>query len=415
MTKLAINGGKPLRSEPFPDWPIFGLEEEKALKRVLRSRKWFSGMLGSDKGSEVASFEKKFADYNDSKYGIAVANGSAALEIALKSIGVGPKDEVIIPAYTFIATATAVIRNNAIPVIVDIQPSTYCIDPDELRAAITDKTGAIVPVHFGGQVAEIDAICEIAEENGIPIVEDACHAIGSTFKGTKAGSFGKAGCFSFQESKTITSGEGGIIVTDDEDTFEKARSYRSCGRDPGENWYRHFRVGWNYRITEFQAAILNVQLNRYPDQIRKRAKNSNYLNTGIKEIPGFSPVTDSPKMGLNCHYYYMVKVNLDYFELDNKQRMVHTLNAEGIPAHEGYPFPITENPLFHSSREENDDFPNSYEYYTHNYEPPNCETPVTKKLANTTIFIPHEVLLGTRSDMDDITAAFKKVSKNLRG
>ena len=413
MSKLAINGGTPVRTEDFPEWPVYDEKDYSALKRVLESRRWFSGMLGSDEESEVGKFEKEFREHLKVNHVAAVSNGSAALEISLKSVGVGAGDEVIIPAYTFVATATAVLRNNAVPIMVDIEPDYYCIDPDEIEAAITSKTAAIVPVHFGGQIANMDRINSIAESHEIPVVEDAAHAHGSVYKGKYAGNFGDAGCFSFQESKVLTSGEGGAVVTNDDGLDRLVRSYRSCGRNEGRHWYEHFRLGGNYRMTEFQGALLQSQLDRLPDQVRKRTRNGKFLSDSIAKIAGFDPVKDSPGMDQNSHYYYIVNIDRDVFPEADKRTLIDALNAEGIPANEGYPFPLTENAMF---REENWDkygSPYTSDYYGKEYNVKEFGIPVTERACRDTIIIPQRVLLADREEVQDVVDSFAKLSSEL--
>jgi len=198
--KLALKGGGKIRKKPFFKWPMFDQCEEKGLLEVLESRRWFSGYLGGDPGSKVAEFETKFAQYQGAKYAIAVASGAAALEVTLRSLGIGAGDEVIVPAYTFIATATAVMNVNAVPIIVDIEPNHLCIDPEAIVKAITFHTKTVIPVHYGGQIADMERLIEIATENNLIVIEDAAHAHGSMWKGKRAGTFGKAGCFSYLKS-----------------------------------------------------------------------------------------------------------------------------------------------------------------------------------------------------------------------
>jgi len=408
--KLAIKGGKPVRKKPFPNWPIFGKSEKEALLRVLKSRKWFAGMLGSDEDSEVAKFEKSFAQYLGTKHVIAVSSGSAALEIALKSVGVGVGDEVIVPAFTFIATATSVLQINAIPIIVDIEPTYYCVDPERVEETITEKTVAIIPVHFGGQVAQMEKLLEIAKKHDLSIIEDAAHAHGSIYKGRKAGTFGKVGCFSFQESKTMTAGEGGAIVTQDDQVAELARSYRSCGRERGRSWYEHYRLGWNYRMTEFQGALLLAQLDRLQIQVRKRTENARFLSDLIDEIPGFLPVHDSPEMEQNGHYYYVVRIDRNYFPNLKKEKVIKALNSEGIPCHGGYLFSLQKNPMFRRENWDKHGFPYTSKYYGRQFDPTSVQTPIADRACRDIIIIPQRVLLAERKDMQDVAAAFYKVS-----
>ena len=256
MSKLAINGGTPVRTEPFPKWPVWDQNEIDGLANVIKSGKW-----GSLHGNLVSEFEGKYAKMHDAKYGICVGSGTVGLRIALMAAGIGGEgEEVIVPAYTFIATASAVIEANATPVFVDIDSDTYNIDPEKIEAAITPKTRAIMPVHFGGRPADMDRILEIAQKHNLVVIEDAAQAWGSSWKGTGVGAIGLAGAFSFQSSKNITCAEGGIILSNDDEFAKFARSHANCGRSEDGQWYEHCYWGSNVRLTEFQGAVLMAQL-----------------------------------------------------------------------------------------------------------------------------------------------------------
>src|SRR3954469_16744158 len=218
---------KPIRTRPFPSWPIFGKPEEKRLLRVLRSGKW-----GRLHGPEVAEFEKRFAEMHGCKHGIAVANGTVSLRIALIAAGIRAEDEVIVPPYTFFSTASAVVEANAIPVFADIDLNTFNIDPVAIEAAVTPRTRAIIPVHFAGQPADMDLIMAAAKKHKLIVIEDAAHAHGASYKNRPAGSIGHLASFSFQSSKNLTAGEGGVITTNDDTLAAACRSIQNCGRVP---------------------------------------------------------------------------------------------------------------------------------------------------------------------------------------
>src|SRR5262245_40609396 len=232
--KLAIFGGKPVRKKPFTRWPIFGKPEETRLLRVLRSGAW-----GRLHGNEVEHFEKAFAEAHGCKHGIAVVNGTVSLRIGLVAAGIRAEDEVIVPPYTFLSTATAVIEANAVPVFADISLDTFNLDPCAIERAITARTRAIIPVHFAGQPAEMDEIMAIAQKHKLIVLEDAAHAHGASYRNRPAGSIGHLGSFSFQSSKNMTAGEGGVITTNDDTLAEACRSIQNCGRVPGGIWYEH--------------------------------------------------------------------------------------------------------------------------------------------------------------------------------
>src|SRR3954471_7005381 len=278
--KLALLGGKPVRTRPFTSWPIFGKPEEKRLLRTLQSGAW-----GRLDGQEVATFEKRFAEMHGCRHGIAVVNGTVSLRIGLMAAGIRAEDEVIVPPYTFFSTASAVVEANAIPVFADIDLDTFNLDPTAIEAAITPRTRAIIPVHFAGQAAEMDAIMAIAKKRKLIVIEDAAHAHGASYKKRPAGSLGQMASFSFQSSKNLTAGEGGIIITNDDTLAEACRSIQNCGRTPKGVWYEHHVMSGNYRLGEFQGAILNAQLTRLKAQTRMRDRNGAYLASRLARLP----------------------------------------------------------------------------------------------------------------------------------
>ncbi len=412
--KLALKGGDKIRKKPFLKWPMFDQCEEKALLEVLKSRRWFSGSLGGDPGSKVVEFERKFAEYQGAKYAIAVANGAAALEVTLRSLGIGAGDEVIVPAFTFIATATAAMNVNAIPIIVDIEPNHLCIDPEAVAKAITLHTKAVIPVHYGGQIANMEKLLKIAAENNLIVIEDAAHAHGSMWEGKRAGTFGKAGCFSFQESKTITAGEGGIILTDDDELAKRARSYRSNGREEGKPGYEHYRLGWNYRLTEFQAVILLAQLQRLENHVKTRTKNANYLSQELKKIPGFKPITDPPGTELNGHYLYsVIYEKKELIKGVEKDKVIEALRAEGIPCQGGY-LPINRSPIFKKENWERAGMSFYSRFLQREFDVSKIKTPIADEIFGKIVEFPQYLLLGDEEDIDDIVKACRKVSENAR-
>src|SRR5262249_14607581 len=284
MPELALLGGRKAKTKPFPDWPMYGEKERRALTEVLESRVWWR-----TPGTKTAEFERAFAVFHGARHGVAVTNGTAALEVIMAGLNIGPGDEVIVPDFTFIATASAVLLAGALPVMVDVLPDTYCIDPDLVEAAITPRTKAIIAVHMGGHPADLDRLSKIARDRGIALVEDSSHAHASEWRGRRVGTFGIGATFSFQSSKLMTAGEGGIIITNDDELERLARSVHDCGRMPGEWFYSHFIYGSNYRLSEWQGAILSVQLTRLDEQTAHRHKNARLLDRLLAEIEGITP------------------------------------------------------------------------------------------------------------------------------
>src|SRR6267378_5124236 len=270
MGKPAITGGEAVRTAPFPAWPMGTEQEARALQDVLESSKWGGQPFP---GKYAAAFAKKFADVHTAKYAQCVNTGTVAIQAALKAIDIRPGDEVIAPAYTWEGTVGPVLLVNAVPVFVDIDPDTYCLDAKLIEKAITPKTKAILPVHLGMRFADMDEILRIAAKHNLKVIEDCAHAHGGMWKGKGAGSMGDMGAFSFQSSKLITSGEGGAVITNNLEYLELVQSYINAGRASLTDKYKKRIIGFNYRLGEFQAAVLGAQLERMPKQSAIREKN----------------------------------------------------------------------------------------------------------------------------------------------
>jgi dTDP-4-amino-4,6-dideoxygalactose transaminase len=396
--QLAINGGAPVRSRPFPSWPVHDEREVQAVKEVVESGNWGGFPSPNVKASE---FAQAFASYHTARYGICTSNGTTALEVALKAAGVKPGDEVIVPPLTFMATAAAALYIGAVPVFADIDPDTWCLDPDEVEKAITIKTRAVVPVHLGSRMADMDLIMEIARSHGLKVIEDCAHMHGGFWRGKGAGSIGDLGCFSFQSSKLMTAGEGGIILTSDEELEDRSQSYVNCGRiRPGDRYVGpQEALGWNYRMTELQAAILLVQLERLKEQVAARDENMQYLTVRLEGVGGVSTLRQDDRMTTRSGYGYVVKYTPEAFGDTPRNTFVAALNAEGIPCQGAFYEPVYKSPLFGWR-----DAPVSVDY---------SETfcPMAERAAyQEMVWLPHQLFLGTREDVDDIAAAIEKVA-----
>jgi dTDP-4-amino-4,6-dideoxygalactose transaminase len=423
MEQLAIRGGEPLRKAPFPSWPVHDESEVEAVTEVVRSGKWFRFAYAtgvelnepaSGPMSRAVEFAHKFAAYQGAQYGICTANGTGSLEMLFKAIGLWPGDEVILPAYTYVASASAVLAAQGVPVFVDVEPDTYLMDMDRVEAAITDRTRAIEPVHFGGQPVDMDRLLVIAQKYNLKIIEDAAHAHGSEWRGQKVGALGTAGSFSFQLSKNMTAGEGGIVVTNDLDIAELCESYLWSGRQKGRPWYEFHRLGWNYRITEFQAAILLVQLTRLDEQNARRMDNARYLSELLSEIEGLKPPRWDERANKNSWHIYMTRYDPERFDRVPRARFLEALNAEGIPCFTGYTFPIYANPMFVNKDFLGHGAPVSPIYQDIDFTAYREKCPVTERACyHESIWLEHRLLLGTHQDMDDIAAGFRKVKDHL--
>ena len=389
---LAARGGTPIRSEgkSWPSWPFFDDREREALIEVLESGRWFNGERG-------ARFSAEFAAFQDAKHGVVCNSGTAALEIALQAIGIQHDDEVIVPPYTFIGTASAVARVGAIPVFVDID-DTWDLNPDLLEAAITPRTKAIMPVHLGGNICDMDRINAIAEAHGLAVIEDACHSWGGKYKGKGTGALGLGGAFSFQMSKNMTAGEGGIIVTDNDDFAEVARSIPNCGRSLRGAWYEHVRVGTNARMTEWQAAILSVQLSRMEEHLEIRARNATFLNEKLAAIPGLVPQPDREGTTRRAYHLYCVRMDPDRFGCTRDQLM-EAAGAEGLPVAAGYVKPLYAQPAFAEG-------PHGDRFKA-------CHCPVCEDIGmRSGMWLGQTVLLAGEEDMRDIVRIFEKVHEH---
>ena len=408
MGKLALTGGEKVRTKDFYIWPSYDERELKYVEETIKSRTWFSGMRGADPGTKTLEFEEKFAAYHDAKYGKACANGTVAIEIALRAGGVGPGDEVIVPGLTFIATLSAVLQVNAVPVIVDSVFETSCIDPNEIEKVITERTKAIIPVHYGGFACDMGRIMEIAKKHNLIVIEDSAHAHGTVSKGRKVGAIGDMGTFSFQESKNMTAGEGGIVTTNNPDYAEMLDQYRSCGRHANESWYVHYVFPVNYRLAEVLSAMLMAQLEKLDGWVKQKNENAAYLGGKLKEIDGITPYPGDDNTDVNGLYMYLLNYDKEKFSGVSRNKIVEALNAEGIPSHIGYPWPLHKNPMFLPEY-----LPEKEPYVNDYYRSiKDLELPVIERLCAETIVIPHQVLISPQSDMDDIVTAFKKIKDN---
>ena len=402
MDKLALFGGAAVKQTPFPVWPQYDDNERQALMQVLESRTWWR-----TPGTRTLTFEREFAAYHQAKYGIAVTNGTAALEVSLAALGIGLGDEVIVPDYTFIATASAVLFAGALPVLVDVTPDTYCLDPEQVEAAVTERTRAIIAVHVGGHPADLDRLSQIAKQYKLYLIEDSAHAHGSEWQDHKIGAIGDIGTFSFQESKLMTAGEGGIIITNSPELERRVRSIHDCGRMPGEWFYAHFIYGSNYRLSEWQGAILSQQLARLDQQATLRTGNAAYLDRTLSEIEGITPQRQDPRCTRNGHYAYIFHYDQDAFAGVPLQRFIEAFNAEGIPTQASYP-PLHETALFKNGE------------YRHRLSPEQrqqehaflkADFSNTNRAAWETVWLPNPTLLGSEEEMAQVVAAIKKIQR----
>jgi len=396
---LAILGGSKVRTRPFASWPVFGEADEQRLLGALRSGKW-----GKLQGEEVAEFERRFAAMHGCKHAVGVVNGTVSLRVALMAAGIPAGGEVIVPPYTFLATATAVLEANAVPVFADIDLDTFNLDPQAVEAAITPKTRAIIPVHMAGQPADMDALMAIANQYDLVLIEDAAHAHAALHRGRPAGSIGHLGSFSFQSSKNLTCGEGGIITTNDDRLAAACRSIHNCGRVAGGLWYEHHVMAGNYRLGEFQGAVLNAQLGRLEEQTRTRDCNGQYLAARLSRIPGLHPQRRTAWTTRHSYHLFLFRLDAQAFGAP-RAVVLKALQAEGIPVCGGYALPLYRQPIF-LNQAFGPYLPDARKTLDYGgVRCPNCETICGGQGG----WLEQSLFLGTPADMDDIACAFEKV------
>ena len=407
MGKLAITGGRPARRKPFPSWPVFDRQDARALQQALESRNWGGYPFPNERADR---FARAFARFHEAKYGVAVANGTVAIEIALKAVGIAPGDEVIVPAYTWEGTVGPILLLNAVPVFVDIDPETYCMDPQRVEAAITPRTRALLPVHLGMCFADLDAIGRIARKHKLAVIEDCAHAHGGRWRAKGAGASGDLGCFSFQSSKLMTSGEGGADITNKLEYFERAQSYINCGRASATDRFRHRLIGFNFRLTEFQAALLEGQLRRLPAQAKVRRANMERFERRIGGMAGLATLKRDPRITAVAAYQYVFKYLPEHFGDVPRAALLGALEMEGIPCDGLFYEPVYRSALFPV---EPTDFPAlSWGREPVDFKAVRC--PVSERAAyEEAVWLPHHIFLGTRADTDDIAGAVEKVLENI--
>ncbi len=341
MPALAIVGGTPVRGTPYPGWPDSDDAYEAAVLEVVRGGRW-GGF--PEPGPHAASFEEKFAAYQGARHGVLMSNGTVTMEVALKALGIGWGDEVVVPALTFSATPYAAMAAGALPVFVDVTRATWTIDPDQVEAAITPRTRAIMPVHLGHQMADMDRIVEIARRHSLAIVEDCAHAPGQQWRGTGAGCFGEFGSFSHQSSKILTAGEGGSLLTNDERLARLAHSLIDCGR-PKDDAEAEYTFGANYRLGELHAAVLDVAIDRLPAQQQEREQMGSYFEQIVRDVPGVRILDHDERITRWSFYRYILAIDPEAFGGHTNWTVCDALEAEGVGAWGGYE-PMSRYDLF---------------------------------------------------------------------
>jgi len=398
IERLALEGGAPLRTQPFAPWPVFAEDERKASDAVLAS-----GRVNYWTGGEGKAFEAEFAAMAGVAHAISLANGTLALELGLRALGIGPGDEVIVPAKTFVATASCAVAVGATPVVCDVEPESQNLSAATVLPAITPRTRAIIPVHLAGWPCDMTALMALARARNLVVLEDCAQAVGATWNGRPVGSFGDMAAYSFCQDKILTTGgEGGMLLTDRRDLWERAWEYKDHGKSwaamherahpPGFRWV-HESFGSNYRMTEMQAAIGRVQLRKVPEWVGIRRRNAAALNAALAGVPG---VRIAQPAGNAFHSYYKFYVTLDLEKLKpgwTLLRVLEAIGAEGVPCFQGSCSEIYRETAFLDAG-----------------LGPVAPLPVARRLSDTSLmFLVHPTL--TEADMRDTARAVAKVMR----
>jgi perosamine synthetase len=402
----AALGGAPIRRTPFPSWPVHDATEEQALVEVVRSGRW-------NRGAQVERFEAEYARLTGSPHCLATANGTSALLTTLSALGVGPGDEVIVPPYTFVATVNAVLLLHALPVFVDSDIETFQIDAARVAAAITDRTKVVLPVHLGGAAADLDTILAAAGARGVPVVEDACQSHLAEWKGRKVGTYGRAGCFSFQASKNLNCAEGGAILTADADLLERCYTFHNNSRGraaAGSADFSYRGVGANLRLTDFQAAMLLAQMTRLERQSRTRDENGAYLTSLLGGIDGIAPARMYAGCTRNAYHLYMFRYDPSRFGGLPRAQFLKALRAEGVPASGGYS-PLNKEPSVVETLKGHG-FERIYGKAELARLAERNQCPQNDRLCEQAVWLTQTMLLGPRGDMDQIAEAIRKIQRH---
>ena len=418
MSKLAIDGGRPVRaaSKQWPTWPVSDAADAKLAAEITQSNRW------SYDGPHEWDFAEQFAAYQTSKFGLCCANGTVGIVLALEALGIGAYDEVIVPGLTWQATAAACLDVNAIPILTDVEPDTWNLDLAAVETAITPKTRAVIVVHLYGSMTDLTKLQQLCKKHKLFLIEDCAHQHGSFWKGKGVGSFGQVSSWSFQESKVLSSGEGGFNMCQTRELFERLYSLRNCGRpyEAAPAFFNQKKPGameatlqsGNYRLTEWQAAALLGGLGRLDAQVKNRDANAQYLNAQLAEIPGIRVMRRRKEVTQQSYFNFAFAIDAKELKVNNKQ-FCAALCAElragnGIYA----PYePLNNCCLYkpHTKARHN-----LNKEYWKAINPKRFKLPVCEDAHNTSgVVTHHAALMGPQSDMDDIAAAVRKLVDNI--
>jgi dTDP-4-amino-4,6-dideoxygalactose transaminase len=406
LEKPAKLGGKKACPGAWPGWPVYDETEEKALLGTLHSGEWYRGS-----GKAVSRFEDAYEKLTGARHCLATASGTAALTTALGALDVGPGDEVILPPYTFVATYNVVVLNYALPIFVDQDLETFQIDAEKIEPAVTQDTKAILPVHIGGYPVNLDRILDVAGKHKLPVIEDACQAHLAEWRGRKVGTWGLAGCFSFQASKNLNSGEGGAVLTNDDQFAEVCYNFHNQGRArqvSGYNFTYSGTRGSNLRLCEFQGGLLEAQMSRVVEQSNRRNENALYLSKMLSEVPGIKPAKLYEGATRSAYHLYMFRYDPAQFAGLPKSKFLAALSAEGVPCSGGYG--VMNKEAYVTGLAKNKHFLKIYgEKRLQEWLDRNHELPQNDKLCEQGVWFYQTMLLAERAKMDQIVAAIRKI------
>ena len=411
MSELAILGGVKTRTEPYPKWPVWDQRDIDAVTEVIKSGRWGGYPYPGPKTAELA---RKFLEMQGGNFAVVMANGTVTMEVALRAAGVGWGDEVLVPAYTFQATASAPMAAGAIPVIVDIDPNTYCMDAKAAEKAITPKTKAIIPVHLASNMADMDAIMALAEKYNLIVVEDCAHAHGAKWRGMGAGTIGHFGSFSLQSSKTLTTGEGGILLCKAPELAAKAASIIDCGRPHAlgggeEDYSLDYQVGGNFRLSEIAAALALVGIERFPAQARQREAMAAYMDEALSEISGVRVLKRDERHTTRSFYRYVFAIQPSVFGVEHDV-LCAALDAEGIDCWVGYE--AMHNYTLFQPLKSKLAVPNAFPEY---FDFASMDLPeATRACEHEAVWLDEAVFRAGSKGVDDAVTAIKKIQANAK-
>ena len=402
MSLPALLGGVPVADAgTYPSWPQWSEREREELLATLDSGAWWTG-----DGERAFRFARDFAQYQGAAAGYPFTNGTQTLEAALVACGVGEGDEVIVPGMTFVASASAVLAVNATPVIVDVDPETLCIDPAAAEAAIGERTRAIIAVHVAGAVCDLDLLVPLCERRGLHLIEDCAHAHGSQWRGRGAGSYGSFGSFSMQQGKLMTAGEGGALIGNDPQLLDAAWNYADCGRERGRWFYHHATIGSNFRMTEWQGAVLLAQLERFPEQNAVRNANAIALGEALARVPGLRAQRRDERMDSQGNYCFVVHYDSSEFAGMPLRRFEEALYADGVPLGVSYPS-LSDLDVFR-----NRSFAPTRRASAPSLDYPNLHLPVAEHAAASTVWMEHRLLLAERDRVLRVAEAATRIHEH---